>query len=265
MMLKIFFWFIRFHFIYFRAGLTPWDPRWVGNWWLGFPVLGVLAILVAIPLLAFPKKLPGSEELEEEEEELPTKADLIKAEEDEGGVCSKGKTIEGLKDLLRSIRDLIKSYSFSLLTLGVSIDALAYMGLFAFAPKVCELLFGLSVMSSSTYFGLSMVPGAALGSLLGGFISKKIGVNSKRLLLYVFVSFVVSSLPAFVFLMHCPEPHKAYVSMDNSMACSSSCACADSLHDPVCGENGVQYQSPCHAGCTAFNSTTMVHGEHVSS
>ncbi|XP_066269059.1 solute carrier organic anion transporter family member 4A1-like [Branchiostoma lanceolatum] len=246
----------------YSAGLTPWDPRWIGNWWLGFPVLGVLAILIAVPLLAFPRKLPGSEELEEEEEELPKKVDIIKAEEeDEGGFCSKGKTIEGLKDLLRSLRDLIKSYAFSLLTLGVSIDAMSYMGLFAFAPKVCELLFGLSVMSSSTYFGLSMIPGAAVGSLVGGWISKKIGVDCKKLLLFVFATFLLSGLAVLVFLMHCPETHKAYVSIDNSMTCSSECACADSLYDPVCGENGVEYQSPCHAGCAAFNYTTMTYSD----
>ncbi|XP_019637013.1 PREDICTED: solute carrier organic anion transporter family member 4A1-like [Branchiostoma belcheri] len=244
----------------YSAGLTPWDPRWVGNWWLGFPVLGFLGILVAIPLLAFPRKLPGSEELEEEEEEeLPTKADIVKTEDDKAGVGLKGKPVEALKDLLRSLRDLLKSYAFSLLTLGVSIDAMAYMGLFAFAPKVCELLFGLSVMSSSTYFGLSMVPGAALGSLIGGWISKKIGVNCKRLLLYVFAAFVLSGLGVFVFLMYCPEAHKAYVSIDNSMTCSTECGCADSLYDPVCGGNGVEYQSPCHAGCAAKNYTTMMY------
>ena len=36
-------------------GLTTADPRWVGAWWFGFVIGGILLAIVAIPLFAFPK------------------------------------------------------------------------------------------------------------------------------------------------------------------------------------------------------------------
>lgn len=37
--------------------------------------------------------------------------------------------------------------------------------------------------------------------------------------------------------------------------CNFGCECHQSEVEPVCGNNGLTYFSPCHAGCTAFSST----------
>ena len=34
------------------------DPGWIGAWWLGFPIIGSLIILFALPLILFPERLP---------------------------------------------------------------------------------------------------------------------------------------------------------------------------------------------------------------
>lgn len=39
------------------TSLTPEHPDWVGAWWLGFLVFGLLAAVVPLPLLAFPRRL----------------------------------------------------------------------------------------------------------------------------------------------------------------------------------------------------------------
>lgn len=39
-------------------------------------------------------------------------------------------------------------------------------------------------------------------------------------------------------------------------ACNFGCECHMSDVEPVCGNNGLTYFSPCHAGCTAFSSTS---------
>ena len=31
------------------------DPRWIGAWWLGFPLFTVLMVIVAIPMFFYPK------------------------------------------------------------------------------------------------------------------------------------------------------------------------------------------------------------------
>ena len=34
------------------------DPRWIGAWWFGYPIIGGLILLFAIPLVCFPQRLP---------------------------------------------------------------------------------------------------------------------------------------------------------------------------------------------------------------
>ncbi|CAL1277915.1 unnamed protein product [Larinioides sclopetarius] len=40
-------------------GYGPEDPRWIGAWWLGFLVQGLILLVCTIPLALFPKRLPG--------------------------------------------------------------------------------------------------------------------------------------------------------------------------------------------------------------
>ena len=34
------------------------DPRWIGAWWFGYPIIGSLILFFAIPLVCFPQRLP---------------------------------------------------------------------------------------------------------------------------------------------------------------------------------------------------------------
>ena len=46
-----------------------------------------------------------------------------------------------------------------------------------------------------------------------------------------------------------------------SRLCSAECGCQAEIYNPVCGEGGIQYASPCHAGCMDYNLTE--NGEKV--
>lgn len=59
--------FITVHENSFGSGVVPRDifpghPKFIGAWWAGFILLGVLLILVAIPFFAFPKRLKNKKE-----------------------------------------------------------------------------------------------------------------------------------------------------------------------------------------------------------
>ena len=44
----------------FRLGITNSDPRWVGNWWLGFIVSSVPLFFLVIPMSGFSRDIPGN-------------------------------------------------------------------------------------------------------------------------------------------------------------------------------------------------------------
>ena len=44
---------------YFRIDIDEESEAWVGAWWLGPVLSAILAVLVAIPILGFPERLPG--------------------------------------------------------------------------------------------------------------------------------------------------------------------------------------------------------------
>lgn len=69
---------------------------------------------------------------------------------------------------------------------------------------------------------------------------------------HFFLNFFLSQ-----FLLHssthsAPEPFQVNL----TAACNFGCECHMTDVEPVCGNNGLTYFSPCHAGCTAFSSTS---------
>lgn len=38
--------------------ITPKDPQWVGAWWLGYLIAGILSLLAAVPFWCLPKSIP---------------------------------------------------------------------------------------------------------------------------------------------------------------------------------------------------------------
>lgn len=44
---------------------------------------------------------------------------------------------------------------------------------------------------------------------------------------------------------------------NNTPECISSCSCRTEAFNPVCGSDGVEYSSPCHAGCRNVTLETM--------
>ncbi|KAM9730396.1 solute carrier organic anion transporter family member 4C1 isoform 2-T2 [Dama dama] len=139
-------------------------------------------------------------------------------------------------------------------------EALITTGFATFLPKFIENQFGLSSSSAATLAGTVLIPGAALGQILGGILVSKFKMTCKNIMKFALLTSVISLVLTFVFAYaNCENEPFAGVSklyngtgeLGNLTApCNADCNCLRSYYYPVCGGNGVQYFSPCYAGCT---------------
>lgn len=121
--------------------------------------------------------------------------------------------------------------------------------------------------------GSIAVPGACIGIFLGGCFLKRFELKPKGAVQFVLVSNVIClACYGLLFFLGCenlkmagtttpyynstshaqPEPFQVNL----TAACNFGCECHMTDVEPVCGNNGLTYFSPCHAGCTAFSSTS---------
>ena len=83
--------------LFFFHSIAPDDTRWVGMWWGGFLICGVLLIAVSIPFFAYPKTLLREKEkirlMEKSKPDAELKAKAKKTTEED--TKTYGKDIKG--------------------------------------------------------------------------------------------------------------------------------------------------------------------------
>ena len=47
-------------FVVMLYRLTPEDAEWVGAWWMGYVIGGLMSLMVTFFILLFPRSLPGT-------------------------------------------------------------------------------------------------------------------------------------------------------------------------------------------------------------
>ncbi|KAB0362427.1 hypothetical protein FD754_006583 [Muntiacus muntjak] len=167
---------------------------------------------------------------------------------------------QSFKDFPAALKNLMRNTVFMCLVLSTCSEALITTGFATFLPKFIENQFGLSSSSAATLAGTVLIPGAALGQILGGVLVSKFKMTCKNIMKFALLTSVISLVLTFVFAYaNCENEPFAGVSelyngtgeLGNLTApCNADCNCLRSYYYPVCGGNGVQYFSPCYAGCT---------------
>ncbi|XP_025077714.1 solute carrier organic anion transporter family member 2A1-like, partial [Pomacea canaliculata] len=227
------------------TSLTPEHPDWVGAWWLGFLVFGLLAAVVPLPLLAFPRRLsPGPPRHENSKES--------------GRILTGHRVLQGalseMKAFVRSMAGLASNPVFLCIVLSSCFASFSMNGLYRFMPKILEEQFQLPAWKANFIMGGAELLMGTSGFFVGGIMTRRLKPSLLGLFKIVIIILFVSILLVCAQLsIGCPEPTLigepgTDAGNSNLSACVASCSCPDEVA-PVCGD-GASYFSPCHAGCS---------------
>lgn len=168
------------------------DFNFIGAWWLGYVFGGSLALLCSLPLLMFPRELPGTAIIRAEKKALSDTVD-------------DPNNPHTLKELLPSLKSLLTNPTFVFLALAAAFEGLAVTGFSTYSPKFVEAQFRMTSSQASLYTGLVTVPGGSIGMFAGGYLIKKMKWNCAQILRACSIIATIAFICVSVILFGCPN------------------------------------------------------------
>lgn len=249
------------------------DPQWVGAWWICFLISGTLAIIIGPILLGYAKELPVAKKIREtRENEAHQGHKPVELQDPHQGAT--------LKELPSMCFSLLRNPSFIFVSFASANEGILLSGISTFLPKFIENQFSQTASWASMLAGFVGISGAAGGQFLGGYLCKRLGLNVSGKCRLSIVTLCLGLFMSAAFWAKCDKVKFAGISVpysESSMAltgttsslpladnpvdatCNNLCHCNEEYFNPVCGSDGIQYFSSCHAGCMTYNKTGKVY------
>ncbi|TKC33952.1 hypothetical protein EI555_001449, partial [Monodon monoceros] len=172
--------------------ITPKDSRWVGAWWLGFLVAGIISIISSIPFFFLPKNLDkprkekkASVSLPVQNEEKSQMAHLIK----------QGQNVsETVAGFFQSLKNILTNPLYVITLVLTLLQASSHIGIITYVFKYVEQQYGQSASETSILFGFITIPTFASGVFTGGYIIKKFKFTLVGIAKFSFCSHMLSFL-----------------------------------------------------------------------
>lgn len=225
--------------------LTPKDSYWIGAWWLGFICFGFASLAASIPLFFFPKTMKPR---------------------DKSSVVKEGQSF--IK-MMQAMKRIMTNPLFVSICCFSCLRSFTISGSVAFMPKYFETQFYIPAWKSNLIIGGSYILLASLGSISGGTIAACFKMGPKGSIKFLLVQTVLALILLWICpAITCPQPQfeethlilrsdsKLMSPQPNSthLYCRN-CECDEFEYEPVCGEDGRNFLSPCMAGCHRKSST----------
>ncbi|XP_073694632.1 solute carrier organic anion transporter family member 1C1 [Garra rufa] len=252
--------------------ITPGDARWVGAWWLGYLIAGFITLLSAVPFWFLPKSLPLPER--RLAKYSPERTSFIKDSpllEHKYQADEPANFLEMAKDFMPTLRSLLGNPVYFLYLCVTIIQFNSLIGMVTYKPKYIEQHYGQSAYKANFLMGVINIPAVALGMFSGGVIMKKFKLSIMGAAKFALgTSLLGYFLSLFFFAMGCENASVAGITRSYNgteslykadsplwASCNTNCKCPETSWDPVCGENGLTYVSPCLAGCRTSHGSGM--------
>ncbi|KAM7399411.1 hypothetical protein PAMP_018684 [Pampus punctatissimus] len=200
--------------------ITPADARWVGAWWLGYLIAGVITLLSAIPFWFLPRSLPmsGSQGPEKPEQTSFIKGSPLTKHkypaDEHTSFLEMAKDSFLSTDFIPTLRTLL-GHPVYLIYLCVTIIQLnSLIGMVTYKPKYIEQHFRQSVSKANFLMGVINIPAVALGMFSGGLLMKRLKLNIMGAAKFAFgTSLIGYILSLFFFAMSCENAKVAGVTL----------------------------------------------------